>query len=106
VTRSAQGDQVLFRIVAEQAPCLKVMNLKITPRTTALAAPSVSLEHPSVEFLVEWNIESQRGASQGMDRHEIPLTVLRNSCWFDSGSKREHRTTGMQLILFHARWLR
>jgi len=43
VTRSAQGDQVLFRIVAEQAPCLKVMNLESTHAAAMLAAPSVSL---------------------------------------------------------------
>jgi hypothetical protein len=43
VTRSAQGNQVFFRIVAEQATWLIVMNLELTHAGARLAAPSISL---------------------------------------------------------------
>lgn len=87
MTQCAQGDQVLFGIVAEQAPWLNMMDLELIHAAAVLAAPSVPLEHRSMEFLVEWGIESQPRASQSMNCHEIPLTVLRNSCCFGCGSK-------------------
>jgi hypothetical protein len=42
VTRSAQGDQVRFRIVAEPTTRLNVMNLEVPQATARLAPPSVS----------------------------------------------------------------
>jgi len=48
VTRSAQGDQVLFSVVAEQAAWLNVMNLELTHTPAILATPSVSLQNLSM----------------------------------------------------------
>jgi hypothetical protein len=33
------------------------MNLEVTHAAAVLAVPSVSLEYPSMEFLVEWGTE-------------------------------------------------
>ena len=48
----AQGYEILFRVIAQQAARLHVMDLKICSGTTILALPSVPLEYPSVQFLV------------------------------------------------------
>jgi hypothetical protein len=58
VASCAQSDEVVFGIVAEQAPWPNVMNLELTHAAAVLAAPPVSLQDPSVEFLVKWGIES------------------------------------------------
>ncbi len=43
VTRSAQGDQVLFRIVAEQAARLNMVHLEVCHTATILTAPAVAV---------------------------------------------------------------
>jgi len=47
-----QRYEILFRIIAQQAARLHVMDLKICSGTAILALPTVPLENPSVQFLV------------------------------------------------------
>jgi hypothetical protein len=53
VARSEQSDKVLFRIVAEPTMRLNVMKLEVSQAAARMASPSVPLEDPSMEFLVE-----------------------------------------------------
>jgi hypothetical protein len=57
VAIDAERDQVFFGVIAQQTSGLNVVNLKISHAAANLAAPSVSLEDPSMKFLVDWNIE-------------------------------------------------
>jgi hypothetical protein len=43
VARSAEGDQIFGSVIAQSAPRLNVMNLKIFDSSTPLATPAVSL---------------------------------------------------------------
>jgi hypothetical protein len=92
VTRSAQGDQVFFSIVAKRAPCLNVMNLEVSQAAARLAPPSVPHEDRSMEFLVQRGIESQPEASRSIRCHKISFTLVRNSCCFRCGSNPKSRS--------------
>jgi len=52
VTRSAQGDEVLFDIVSEQAALPQVMHLEFTHSSAILAAPAISPQYFLPQFLV------------------------------------------------------
>jgi hypothetical protein len=43
MTRCAEGDQILGSVIAQSAPRLNVMDLKILHTPTRLAAPAISL---------------------------------------------------------------
>ena len=58
VAIGAERDQVFFGVIAQQTSGLNVVNLKISHVAANLAAPSVSLEDPSMEFLVARDTES------------------------------------------------
>ena len=45
VTQSAQGEQILFSIVAELAPLRQMMHLHVCRRTAILTPPPISFQH-------------------------------------------------------------
>jgi hypothetical protein len=61
VTPSAQGDQVLFRVVTEPAAGLNVMYLEFSHRSAMLAAPPVSLEYSLPQFAMRHGIKPRPG---------------------------------------------
>jgi hypothetical protein len=63
VTRDTQGYQVLGRVIAEAAPGLNVMDLKIFRSPAELATPTIPLQ----DFIAELTI------SLGFELHAWPL---------------------------------
>jgi len=57
VALSAQGDQILFGIIAEPATRLNMMHLEFTHRSAMLTAPPVSLQYFSPQFVVRDRIQ-------------------------------------------------
>jgi hypothetical protein len=47
VTARAERHEIFGGVIAQFAPCLNVVDLKILHRTARLAAPPVTLKHPS-----------------------------------------------------------
>ena len=58
VAIGAERNQIFFDIVPQQTSGLNVVNLQVPHAAANLAPPSVSLEDPSMQFLVEWDTES------------------------------------------------
>ena len=48
----AQGNQILFAVVAQMAPSLYVMNLQVRPTSTALASPTITPQDLSSQRLI------------------------------------------------------
>ena len=42
MTIGAQGDEILFTVIAQVTPCLDVMDLQVSASSTALAPPSIT----------------------------------------------------------------
>jgi hypothetical protein len=59
VAPDAQGDQILFRIITEQAARLNMMHVQFTHRSAMLAAPPVSLQYFFPQFVVRNGIQPQ-----------------------------------------------
>ena len=55
----AQGDQILFGIITEQAARLNMMHLEFTHAPAMLAAPPVSLQYLFAQFVVRNGIQPQ-----------------------------------------------
>jgi hypothetical protein len=56
-----QGDEILIRIIAQAAPRLNVMDLKILHPPARLAMPAVSLQHFAAELAIRFRIKPQAG---------------------------------------------
>jgi hypothetical protein len=59
VTASTESDQVFLSIVAQLAPWLNVMDLKIFHPPTRLATPSISLKDLAAELAISLGIKPQ-----------------------------------------------
>jgi hypothetical protein len=59
VTDDAKSDQILGRVMAEVAPRLDVMDLKVSDLPTPLATPAVPLEDFMAELVVSLRLEPQ-----------------------------------------------
>jgi len=70
VTFSAQRDQVLFLVAARLAAEFEVMHLQILHATADLAAPTIALQHPPMQFAVGVRIESESRAFAADLLHE------------------------------------
>lgn len=55
---SAQRNQIGFRIATRVAAKPEVVHLQMLPATARLAAPSVSFQHPSMQFAIVFGVES------------------------------------------------
>jgi hypothetical protein len=56
VAFDAESDEILGRIIAQAAPRLNVMDLKILRSPAGLAMPAVSLEHCAAELPVVFRL--------------------------------------------------
>jgi hypothetical protein len=52
VASSAQGDEILFGIIAEQTTLSNMMHLEFTHAPAMLAAPAVSLQNLSAQSMI------------------------------------------------------
>jgi len=59
VTRCAEGDQILGSVIAQSAPRLNVMDLKIFHPTARLASPAVSLQNFTAKLAISFRIKPQ-----------------------------------------------
>jgi hypothetical protein len=57
VAPDAQGDQIHFAIITEQAARLNMMHLEFTHRSAVLAAPPISLQYFFPQFVVRDGIK-------------------------------------------------
>jgi hypothetical protein len=77
----AEGDEILFVILSEEAPPVEVMHLEILRSATALAAPPIPLEHLPTEFAIRTGIELHPRASRPELAHEAFRICLRKSAF-------------------------
>ncbi len=62
MARCAEGDQILGRVIAQSAPRLNVMDLKILHPSACLATPAVSLQSFVAELTISFRIKPQAGS--------------------------------------------
>src|ERR1700682_194809 len=88
----AQGNQVLFGIIAALAAKFLMVNFKIRPGPTALASPAVPAQHLFPESFVQLGIESQAGLFRENSIHEaFSFTSCRNACLCSPGRNLKNR---------------
>jgi hypothetical protein len=61
MARCAQGDQILGSVIAQMAPRLNVVNLKIFHPPARLATPAISLQDFLTELAISFRINPQAG---------------------------------------------
>jgi hypothetical protein len=59
MTRCAEGDQILGRVIAQSAARLNVMDLKIFHSPARLTAPSISLQDFPAELTISFRVKPQ-----------------------------------------------
>jgi hypothetical protein len=59
VAPHAKSYQILGRVIAEAAPRLNVMNLKLIHLPTTLATPAVSLQDFTAELTISFSVKPQ-----------------------------------------------
>jgi hypothetical protein len=59
VALDAKGHEVLGRVIAQPAPALNVMDLKIFHAPAGLATPAISLKDFKAEFAIRFLIKPQ-----------------------------------------------
>ena len=59
VARRAEGDQIFGNVIAQSAPRLNVMDLKIFHAPARLATPAVSLQDFTAELAISFRIKPQ-----------------------------------------------
>ena len=57
MARRAEGDQILGSVIAQSAPRLNVMDLKILHSPARLATPSISLQDLSAELAISFRVK-------------------------------------------------
>jgi hypothetical protein len=70
VTHDTKSDQILSRVIAEAAPRLNVMDLKIFRSPTELTMPAVSLQNFIAELAISHRLELQArpfGSNSGQE---------------------------------------
>jgi len=55
---NAKSDQILGSVIAQSAPPLNVMDLKILHSATQLATPAISLQNFPAKFTISFRIKS------------------------------------------------
>jgi hypothetical protein len=61
MARRAEGDQILSSVIAQSAPRLNVMDLKILHAPARLATPSISLQNFTAELAICFRFKPQAG---------------------------------------------
>jgi len=62
MAQNAKSDQILSGVIAESAPRLNVMDLKIFRSPTALATPAVPLQHLTAKLAISLGRKPQTGS--------------------------------------------
>jgi hypothetical protein len=62
MARCTKDDQILCSVIAESAPPLNVMNLKILHAPTRLASPTISLQDFTTEPAIGFIVKPQAGS--------------------------------------------
>ncbi len=85
MTAGAEGNQVGLGIVAQSAPGVDVVDLKIGHPATVLAAPAVSLQHLLVQLTIGLRVEPEAWTVQAQASHEAFLSCSKNCCCCGGG---------------------
>ncbi|SPF44427.1 hypothetical protein SBA1_530063 [Candidatus Sulfotelmatobacter kueseliae] len=90
VTRSADGTQILSRIVPRVAAKLFVMDLQVRNRAARLTAPAVTTQNLLAQIVVRDGVEQEkRGFRVDRIHAAASLSCLRKACfWAINGEER------------------
>src|ERR1700693_6461609 len=80
MARRAESDQILGSVIAQSAPRLNVMYLKIFHPPTPLATPTVSLQDFTAEVAIRFRVKPQAGARRADPLQSVTCTSSR-SCF-------------------------
>jgi hypothetical protein len=80
MARRAEGDQILGSVIAQSAPPLNVMDLKILHSPARLTTPSISLQDFMAELAISFWIKSQAGPL-GADAFQNVTCTSSRSCF-------------------------
>ena len=80
MARRAEGDQILGSVIAQSAPRLNVMDLKIFHAPARLATPAVSLQDFTAELAISFRVKPQAGPLCTDPRQSVTCTSSR-SCF-------------------------
>ena len=74
----AESDQILGSVIAQSAPRLNVMDLKIFHSSTSLATPSITLQNFPTELAVSFRSKSQSRSFPDDPRQSVTWMLSRN----------------------------
>ena len=81
MTREAESNQVLFRIIPTLAAKILVVNLKVRPSPARLAPPTIAAQNLLPKSIVQLEIEPQAGLFGQNPIHEaFSATSCRKAC--------------------------
>ena len=80
MARRAKGNQIVGRVIAQSAPRLNVMDLKILHPTASLATPAVSLQDFAAQLAISSRIKPQAGPLRSDPLQNVTCTSSR-SCF-------------------------
>ncbi len=86
VTTGAEGDEVLFGIVAQSPPRLDVVDLEVGTTPAGLAAPAIPLQYLLAKSMVGLGVQAEPGAAREQASHEAFLSCSRN-CFCCGGGR-------------------
>lgn len=96
---AAQGNEVLFRIVSQQAPRADVVHFKMLAVAAILTAPTVALKHLTVEQLVGRCIKLKTRAFLTQSSHADFRSRAEKVCFNSSGSSSYSRPMASSMVL-------
>jgi hypothetical protein len=85
---TAEGDEILFHILSQQASQLNVMDLQILGTSASLASPTIALEHLLAEPPIVIPIQAKPALSWDAKIHDAFGIRSKNSCRCAFGSSR------------------
>jgi len=88
MTPGAEGDEVLFGIVAQSAALIDVVDLEVGRTAAGLAAPAIALQHLLAKSTVGLGVEAEPGAAREQASHEAFLSCSRNCFCCGGGRNR------------------
>jgi hypothetical protein len=80
MARRAEGDQILSSVIAQSAPPLNVMDLKIFHAPARLATPAVSLQNFPAQLTISFRFKPQAGSLCANPFQNVACTLSR-SCF-------------------------
>jgi hypothetical protein len=99
VAARAECQQIFRSVIAQIAPCLNVMDLKILHRTAGLAAPPVTHNHRSPQSAIGMGIEANSRTFWLKHSQEALSRFSRNCCFCGDGKSLKRRSKASSSIL-------